>query len=1221
VRIKLRRKNETLLKSVFCSLAIILIFIGGSLSGFAGTEHPFGLNKNHPYGILTSEYESPHVKWAKPYAGGDIKTLVMAPIWSQRETVELAQRLSLDYTPWMTSAFSEVITPDQWFQLKTPAGLIDRLLKKYLSTDYDVIVIGKLEWAALPALHRFELLKNISKGTGLVYINPPKDNKEIDLVFSRKAAPQGDKFIIKGIPFAFLPQFKDLKVADIVKAGFFGKGRVVALDYGQPKPVEKKNNKGFISVAAGYPALTPQWDTSDNKDGYVAPDDCPEAEFIPYEYYQALVARAVIWASGKAPENNLKITIPATIDYPASGYKVKVNADSISEQSRLIAKVRSRYEYGRVYDLPVQPAGSKQLSLPAIPAGVYIMDVWLVDSKGNTIDWSSKGFTVKADINITEIVLSDRNFDKGDKINGEVALSQMLSSEEFVIAELWDNYGRKISEKQLAGKGKKHSFSFVNARPLVIMHKVVVKVVRQKDVVCISQIEFPVRAHLTKHKFNEIIWSGTKNQFLSHLMLRKLSQQDQADAIDIGFAGATDARNVATANLATVPYTARYGRLGGNANVVPVKSKGRGCMSNPETLKAIDKWGESKSNIYGPYGPLSWTHGDESNYSAEPNVCWSDTCLEAFRTYLRGVYTKLAALNKEWNTKYKTWDEVMPSTYETAVKTGNYAPWIEHRLAQELVFAKFYQHTGKALSAHDSNAHVGFDGPMGFAMPNSGINWWLLKDYVGAMHSYIRNSEEMEIFRSFATPKHITGMWYGTYGLTWQIGPNTVEYHHFFPWYTIFHGLNSTWFWTMGQPGPSNGYAPDFTNKPFMQASRDALKEIKTGISTLLLSCKLQDDDIAIHYSDSSKIADSIYSGIVEIKQAGVELGKRPIATAWKDSLTDFNKALEHCGLQYKYIAYAEIEQNALLNRKYKVFIMPHSRVVTAAEAKAIRKFVHNGGLLIADILPGMQNGHGTKQDKSMLADLFPSPQAGKINSIGKGKTVFLGDKLSGYGFAAYKNMAGWKNLKGRHEILAHLLKNEAGLTSQVMISHKETGPMPPTEIFRFRNKTDDAEYVGLMREYFMYDNSAYPAMVKFPRKSHVYDILTGRYLGFKDTIDVNISNKSHLYALLPYKVASISISAPDIVEAGGNIAVVLKVNPEGKVKPIRHVLRVEVIASSGKPLPWYSHNIVAENGSAEYQIDLALNEAPGKYTIQVKDVASGVKEQCIVEVEANDEK
>jgi len=672
--------------------------------------------------------------------------------------------------------------------------------------------------------------------------------------------------------------------------------------------------------------------------------------------------------------------------------------------------------------------------------------------------------------------------------------------------------------------------------------------------------------------------------------------------------------DVALANLSVVPYTAGFGQFG--SKVVPVTGQMNGCMTASATFKAIDDWGRLQSEIFGPYGPLVWTHGDESCYAFNPDSCWSETCLTAFREYLKGRYPDIASLNKEWKTNYKNWDEVMPITFEDAVNTGNYAPWLEHRLAQQYVFARLYNYTGKALSVNDPGAKVGFDGNLGFNVPNGGINWWVLKDYINILHSYIGNSEEMEIFRSLIGPQHIAGMWYGTYGPTWQIGPNTVAYHHFFPWYSLFHGLNSTWFWTMGAPGRYSGYAPDFTNMPFMQASRDALSEIRTGIGKLLLSGKLQDDGIAIHYSEASHIMDSIMSGIKDDKlEGGITIDmKKPVTTVWKNTLADFNKALEHSGLQYKYVAYEEIEANALIERGYKVFIMPHSYAVSEKESEAIRRFVYNGGLLIADIIPGILNGHGTKQEKSMLADLFPSTEPWVVNRVGNGKTVLIGDKLKGYGYLSFNNMQGWKKLDGRHRILAELIEKEAGIKPAIVITDKGKGEIPPTEVFR--RKIGNAEYIGLLREYFLYDNNTYPVSIKFPKKSHLYNMRTGEYLGFTDSIDTEISYKAQLYAMLPYRVTSLKITGPESVVRGKKSEFGISVKTGSSITPSLHVFRVEVVGPDGKKLAHYASNIKAEAGTGKYTINWALNEKTGKYTIYVKDIASGIGWQKTVSVE-----
>ena len=1191
---------RVMIKSIF--IVYILLF-----SGVYAGSHPLGLNENFSYGILTDRYESPHIKWAKPYIGGPIKTLVMAPEWSQRETVELAQRLSIDFTPWMTSAFNQIAIPAEWFWYPTPASLMDELLSRYISEKFDVIVIGKLNWSMLPEKYRFELLRKVSEGTGLVYVGPPKGNSEIDLVYSRRASPEGFRFITKGIPFSSLPQLKNLPVEKIVYAGFFGKGRVVSLDYGQNVP-ETKGQDGNYRAATGYPALTPQWDTPEYeevKKGYVPPDECAEAEFVPYEYYQALVARAVIWASGKVSEPSIQdVSLPSEVGYPADGNKAIVKIDSIPSGGILKSAVRSRYEYERVYEIPSQSAKEiNYITLPSIPSGEYILDVWL-SSDGKVFDWASKGFTVKSDIEIVKILLDGRNYNPGDKVTGEVILNRKLNSDEVITGELWDNYGRKIEDKKLSGEGDRYKFSFTLGDPLTIMHSIKINVIKKGKEICEKRFNFPVRA---KRKgfddFNEIVWASGTNQFLTHLMLRKLFQEDQADAIDLGWRGATQARNVALANLTIVPYTAGFGHFG--SKVVPVTGQMNGCMTAPATFKAIDDWGRLQGEIFGPYGTLVWTHGDESFYALNPDSCWSDTCLSAFREYLKTRYPDITSLNKEWKTDYKNWDEVMPLTFEEALNTGNYAPWIEHRLAQQYVFARLYNYTGKALSVNDPGARIGFDGNLGFNLPNGGINWWVLKDYINILHSYIDNSQEMEIFRSFAGPDHIAGMWYGTYGPSWQIGPNTVEYHHFFPWYSLFHGLNSTWFWTMGSPGPYSGYASDFTNMPFMQASRDALAEIRSGIGKLLLSGRLEDDGIAIHYSEASHIADSIFSGKkTDELGAGITIDvKSPSTTVWKNTLADFNKALEHSGFQYRYVSYEEVEKNILTERGYKVFIMPHSYAVSEKEAEAIRRFVYNGGLLIADIVPGILNGHGTKMEKSILADLFPSTEPGIVNKIGKGKTVLLGNKLKDYGYLAFNNMAGWKKLDGRHRILAELIEKEAGIKSRVVITHRGKGDMPPTEIFR--RKIGDAEYVGLLREYFLYDNNPYPVSIKFPGKSHIYNMRTGKYLGFTDSIETEISYEAQLYAALPYRVTSIKIVGPESAERGKKSEFVISVDTTGTV-PSLHLFRVEVAGPDGKKLPYYASNIKAEKGTGRYTINWALNEKQGRYTIYVKDIATG---------------
>lgn len=1179
-------------------LAIILTAVlVAATSAVAEGGHPLGLNENHPYGIISNAYETPHVAWARPLAKGDIKALVLAPMWSQRETVELAQRLSLDYTAWMSANFRVMTAPaasDPAFAFfQPPPAVVHRHLRQCAAANYDVIIVGKLDWAMLPGEQRLQLLEKVAAGTGLVYVGPPADNQELKIVFGGKAAPEGRTSIASAVPLAALPAFANQSPEEIISTSLFGQGRVVVLSYGDVIP-EKSTE--------GWPCLTPPWaspggvynsgqsysDEYHKPTGYVAPDDCPEMEFVPYEYYQSLVARAVVWAAARElPARLSKVALPPTVAYPTTAHEAQVTVTAPPPGGLLKATVRSRHDTERSYPMLSRPAGAEtRLALPALPAGDYFLDVWLAEAEGQVCDWSSLNFAVRADVEIRQLTLARQSYNHGDEIGGRVQLSRPLAAGETLRVELWDNYQRKMEEKLLAATGEAADFSLRVTRPLTIMHSVRAHVVRDDSEVCTRRLNFPVRANRKRAGgFNEVIWSAAGNLLITHHMLRKLSQHDQADAIDVGFSGATHARNIAAADLAALPYTTGFGHFA--TPIVPVLTGDRakhGCMTNPVTHEGLDAWFTMQGDIYGPYGPLAWSHGDESYYAASPDTCWSDTCLAAFRDYLREAYPDLAALNAEWGTRYSDWAEARPLTYEEARATGNYAPWLMHRLSAGRVWARHYGRTGEVLAKNDPGARAGFDGPQGLQGPNTGINWWVLKDHLGIMQDYIYNSESMEIIRSFAGPQHLTGIWYGTYGLTWDLGPNTVPAHHYFPWYCLFHNLNSTWMWTMGVPGPLSGYAPDLTSLPFFAASRQSLKEIRSGIFELLRTGRRANDGIAIHYSEASRLADSLFAD-----------DKR--ARAWNEALTNFNHALEDCGLQYEYVAYEEIERDELRRGNYRVLIMPHSRAVSPQEASAIRRFVQDGGLLIADIMPGVLNGHGAKQEPGLLADIFPSSEHATVNTVGRGKTVLLGDTLAGYGAASYRHRGGWKKLEGRWQRLEHLLTGPGGIRPPVRVKPRGPEEMPPTEITRFT--AGGAEFVGLLRKHSYHDSAPYAATISFPGKSHVFDVRAGKYLGFVDQLNTDISYQAQLYARLPYRVQSLALG-------GSPAALRIAVKTTGGRPGPGHVFEVRVLALDRRELPWYAQQVAAVDGSATVEVPWALNDA-GKYTVVVRDVASGV--------------
>jgi len=1181
-------------------VSMLMVFVSGLR--LSAEEHPFGLDENQPYGRLTTEYVTPHVAWADPYYKGKTRALIIAPTWSQRETVELAQRLSLDFTPWMSATFKSFVTPAQadpafsFFQ--APPEVVQRAGQEALRKDYDVIIVGKQEWSSIPGQQRFELLKRVAEGCGLLYINPPSGDKELNIVFGKHPSPEGSESISSNLPLPSLPRFREIDLGRLVKTSLFGKGRGVVLDYQEP-PLPKEEWE-----SCAWPCLTPQWDLTDAKEGYRPVDTLPEAEFVPYEYYQALVAKAVLWAGKHEPAVRIRnVDVDEKIPWPVAAKDVVVQLSDIPPGALIRSLVRGCKD-GRTVPLGDRRAVEEvHFALPGLPAGDYFVDVWILTAGGKEIlNWGSRAFSVTAESPFGAITLGQKSYNRGDAITGKVALLRALQPTERIIANLWDNYDRRVESQSLRPDAASASFHFSPLRPLTTLYRVEAQLMRDGKVVCVTSFSFPVRARLGWDDFNDIVWAGGENNFLTHLMLRKLSASDEATAIDIGWRGNTNARDIAMANLASLPYTARYGCFGAGADhIVGVNPKtAYGCMSDPITLSNLKEWGDIQSQIFGPYGPLGWTHGDETHYSiSDADLCWSKTCLAAFGDYVKKAYTDLNSVNREWGTTYKTWDEAMPLTFQKAKETKAYARWVEHRLSSNQVFAGFYRNSGEALSANDAGARAGFDGGVGLEYPNSGGDWWTLSRNMGILQCYIGDSAQMEMFRSFARPDQVRGMWYGTYGLTWQIGPNTPTYCHFFPWYSLFHQLNTTWFWTMGAPGPLAGYAPDLTSLPFFEARTKALKQIRTGIGKRLLSGTRLNDGIAIHQSETSRIADSLFAA---------KDGDR--STGYEQAVANINKALEDLGLQYQYVATSEIEKGALAKQSFKVLVMPHSRAVSKAEAIEIRRFVQNGGVVIADLLPGTLNGHGTPQTDSLLSDLFPSDKPDTVTTVDKGKTVLIGNLLEGYA-KAHLNQFGWKRLAvDKTQRLAMLLSENTRVAPQVNVVSLKTDRIPPTEITRFQ--CGEIQFVGLLREYFLYDNDPYRVRIECPRKAHLYDVMTGKYLGLTDRTETDLSYRAQLYALSPCKVTGIEVTPAATAVAGTPMPVQIAVNTGG-VEPSRHVFHLTVIDPSGKELACYAQNILAERGLAKTEIPWALNDKPGRYTLQVKDTMSGVRAERIV--------
>ena len=155
--------------------ALILLFSFSALPAFAAGERPLYDDR---FFEPVAEVVTPHITWAKPYERGAPKVLFLTHRNAMREVIELAQRVSLDYKVFAVESptkFGEtgLGVDSSWKLIRgNSAEELAERLRRDLSPSYDVIVVGDVKWDELPIDCRYEILKKVKAGTGLVGYMP-----------------------------------------------------------------------------------------------------------------------------------------------------------------------------------------------------------------------------------------------------------------------------------------------------------------------------------------------------------------------------------------------------------------------------------------------------------------------------------------------------------------------------------------------------------------------------------------------------------------------------------------------------------------------------------------------------------------------------------------------------------------------------------------------------------------------------------------------------------------------------------------------------------------------------------------------------------------------------------------------------------------------------------------------------------------------------------------
>ncbi len=1137
------------------------------LCAVAAGDQPEDYELNMAYDKLPGTVVTPHIAWAKPYYRQTLKTLVIAPTWSQRETVELSQRADISYHPLMTRDFDEMCGQERAAVLATPE-VIEAMARQRLAEKYDVILIGKLSWEIFSAEQKAAILGRVREGTGLVFVEPRKCG-EIDAVFTHKPLDDERSYIVSGVPTAVLPVLSEVSFKDLIGLSEYGKGRVVRIAYGQ-------------SRGSPYLCLTPY--VEGRQDAFV------------YDYYHSLLAKAVLWASRKEPD--IYITSMEAMGEASNPRALRVGLWTENQKARqldvaLVVRDRdNQVEHAADTRLNVNPGQQElTLALPALKGGLHLADLWLKED-GKVVNWGSTPLTVRARCGIEKIVLDKAAYQAGETLHGTAFIEAAETAGLSLTAQLWDNYGRLIDEKQIAPKGAQTAFSFEIKWPLSVLMSVKCVLRDQQQVLSEGSALLVVAAQRKKDDYFFVMWADYgRRDYLANLIVRQFREfgvDAEFPTVQSLLLSSADANPSVRGNLQIVPYL--FGTFNSWGSAEQREGNIRNpCLTDPQYRAELVETIRTVVPLHRDIGAPAYNltiQGALTRRAQE--FCYCPRCTNVFQEYLKKLYGSLAELNKEWDANYSSWEQIQPITLEEAHKEHKHAQWADFRMCMEEVFTELNVFCKTEIRKIDPEATVGFNEPQS-ATSFRGMDWSQLLSRLDMCGLYLmremgHTDMPVEIVRSLMKqPRRdtISGGWIGRYGLN-------EHFNRAMPWRILFHGGQSIWYWLGFCPdgvGGASALTPDLAPLPYFVQATDEIGEIKRGIGKLLLDSRRENDAIAIYYSPASVHAATL------AKIAGDQV----------ESQKAFIHAIEDLGLQYDVISDAQVEEGLLEQGQYKVLVLPHVLAMSPAEVAKIRQFVERGGALLADVNPAVADKHCKPLAASPLEDLFggfgPGP---KTHHAGQGQAVYFDRFLMDYlALRAKGEETPIQQKLG--EILA-----SAGVKPRVSISTAAGRNPEATEVVVFRN--GDIEYVCFLRDYFsVKDLSPKEATVAFPRRAHVYDARTGQYHGEVQEIKTSIAPaRAKVFALVPYRINGVAVRLDkSAYRRGGALSFEVDVETSSG-KPSLHCFRIEVVDPDGRVLKHYCQNLLGKDGVCRGSINLSLNEKQGPWKLTARDVVSG---------------
>jgi hypothetical protein len=127
---------------------------------------------------------------------------------------------------------------------------------------------------------------------------------------------------------------------------------------------------------------------------------------------------------------------------------------------------------------------------------------------------------------------------------------------------------------------------------------------------------------------------------------------------------------------------------------------------------------------------------------------------------------------------------------------------------------------------------------------------------------------------------------------------------------------------------------------------------------------------------------------------------------------------------------------------------------------------------------------------------------------------------------------------------------------------------------------------------------------LRLPNSMYVYDTRARKALGEKKELTLTVDPYDPtILTASDTPLPEMQVSVPDHAQRGSDVNIAVHA---ASVQADVSVFHVDVLDPQGNRVIYYSGNLIVKQGSGVKSIPLAANDAPGKWTVVVRDVMSG---------------